>query len=100
MRHKTSTARSGSQMPFGSPPGRELDARSMGTSKMTLAGNAKARKTGRMMYPGVVRKTRNRRSKRRTSVEMTINDMATNMPDPTGAGDVKFIMSLSLFIRA
>ena len=45
--HVTNTALSGSQMPFeASSSTRALEARSIGTSKITLAGKARERKTG------------------------------------------------------
>lgn len=47
IRHSTNTAWLGSQTPFVPfPLSRELDVKSTGTRRTTLAGNTKARKTG------------------------------------------------------
>lgn len=57
MRHITSKAGLGSHIPLALPtPLVALDARSIGTRRIMLAGNAIARKIGSVRKAGVVRK--------------------------------------------
>lgn len=59
MRHDTSTALSGSHMPFvASSSVLALEARSIGTRRIAVEGSARARKIGTSRKAGVVRKGR------------------------------------------
>lgn len=59
MRHDTNRTRSGSHIPLLPVSGSlELDARSIGTRSIMLAGIPKAKKIGTVRYAGVVRNGR------------------------------------------
>jgi hypothetical protein len=81
--HVTKTARSGSQMPLeASSSTLALEARSMGTSKMMLAGSARERKTGSTKYAGALRRGRKCRMIKRTISEMQRRATTAKMFEP------------------
>ena|SRR2546421_3693094 len=90
--HDTTITRSGSHIAPESPDRvRALEARSIGTRMIRLAGNAMARKTGTRRNPGVLLKGRKCRNRSITPSEMatSIKDAKTSDPadDLTDAGD-------------
>src|SRR3954453_3990077 len=85
--HVTKTALSGSQIPFdASSSTLALEARSIGTSKIMLAGNARARKTGRTKYAGALRSGRKCRRSSKTRSEIHKKAAIAKMAEP--AADV------------
>jgi hypothetical protein len=81
--HVTNTALSGSQIPFeASSSTLALEARSIGTSKIMLAGSARERKTGSTRYAGALRSGRKCRRSNRTRSEMHKRAMMAKMSEP------------------
>ena len=79
----TNTALSGSQIPFeASSSTLALEARSIGTSKMILAGSARERKTGSTRYAGALRSGRKCRRSNKTRSEMHKRAMMAKMSEP------------------
>jgi hypothetical protein len=81
--HVTKTALSGSQMPLeASSSTLALEARSIGTSKMMLAGSARERKTGSTKYAGALRRGRKCRMIKRTISEIQRSATTAKMSEP------------------
>jgi hypothetical protein len=88
MRHSTSTARPGSQIPFVAlPSSLEVDVRSTGTRRTTLAGSTRARNTGTVIYAGVARRVRNRRKSNNVSKQMVKKESERKTAEPIGVAD-------------
>lgn len=96
--HVTRSALSGSQIPLeASSSTLALDARSMGTSRMTLAGSASARNTGTMRYAGAVRRGKKCLSSSRTSEEMQTRAATDKIPE--AAADAMVVALAYLRLR-
>jgi hypothetical protein len=81
--HVTKTALSGSQTPLeASSSTLALEARSIGTSRMMLAGSARERKTGSTRYAGALRRGRKCRIIRRTRIEIHRSAATAKMSEP------------------
>jgi hypothetical protein len=81
--HVTKTALSGSHTPLeASSSILALEARSIGTSKMMLAGSARERKTGRTRYAGALRRGRKCRIIKRTINEIHRSATMAKMSEP------------------
>jgi hypothetical protein len=61
---------------------RELEARSIGTSRMMLVGRASEKKMGTSRYAGVVRRGRKWRRRSSTSREMATRASRAKMSEP------------------
>lgn len=85
MRHETSNSRSGSHIPLVLPSSvPALEARSIGTSNIMLAGRPSAKNIGTSRYAGVVRRGRKYRRTRRTMVAITRREIDAKTSEPTG----------------
>lgn len=83
IRHETKTALSGSQMPFeASSSDRALDARSIGTKRMALAGSARAKKIGTRRNAGDERRGRKCRSSSNTIRQIVTKAKIANTSEP------------------
>ena len=72
-------------MPF--PFSRELDVKSTGTRRTTLAGRTKARKTGTVIYAGVARSVKKRRSNKSASKQILTKERERKTVEPIGVAD-------------
>lgn len=88
IRHSIKTAWLGSQTPFVPFPfSLELDVKSTGTRRTTLAGRTKARKTGTVIYAGVARRVRNRRNSNKVSKQIVTKERVRKIVEPIGVAD-------------
>ena len=90
IRHETSMARSGNHIPLdASSSTRALDAKSIGTRRMMLAGRASAKKMGTIREAGVLRRGRKCRSRSRTRIETRTRACMMKIQEPTLEAIVK-----------
>jgi hypothetical protein len=72
-------------VPF--PFSRELDVKSTGTRRTTLAGRTRARKTGTVIYAGVARRVKNLRNSNSASKQIVTKERERKTVEPIGVAD-------------